>query len=382
MDFHTSSCIIRKIDENVSVVYDLKSGNILTINNELFNLLRTAQEDIQLLQKEIEVLSDLNTAQNTVAFLLQNNIITNNYTKQFDEKILADNDYSELVLCLNNNEKILAPKIVEKCNKIFSERQINKVLIYSEAKAYRKYMVDLLNNLYKECAELSLGISLDDFLALYNENEKQLDCFSELYITCDSCTSKMILFQDESTIRKNILQKIIIQPIVNPKNYQTIHTLFLDLLFLGIKFKFDPISYYHYIGSFGNYEPLTDKQILKVYWNILSSLQQAEIYRVPDEFLNWLERTPYKNCGAGTNQLFVGEDGELYICNLHYKEKNNFRYKCSKVRCSKCSICEACGMNCVFKNGECSRIKAIIENQIVDKTDSSKTMLERIENLL
>ena len=76
MDFHTSSCIIRKIDENVSVVYDLKSGNILTINNELFNLLRTAQEDIQLLQKEIEVLSDLNTAQNTVAFLLQNNIIT------------------------------------------------------------------------------------------------------------------------------------------------------------------------------------------------------------------------------------------------------------------------------------------------------------------
>ena len=64
------------------------------------------------------------------------------------------------------------------------------------------------------------------------------------------------------------------------------------------------------------------------------------------------------------------------------KEKNNFRYKCSKVRCSKCSICEACGMNCVFKNGECSRIKAIIENQIVDKTDSSKTMLERIENLL
>ena len=382
MDFHTSSCIIRKIDENVSVVYDLKSGNILTINNELFNLLRTAQEDIQLLQKEIEVLSDLNTAQNTVAFLLQNNIITNNYTKQFDEKILADNDYSELVLCLNNNEKILAPKIVEKCNKIFSERQIKKVLIYSEAKAYRKYMVDLLNNLYKECAELSLGISLDDFLALYNENEKQLDCFSELYITCDSCTSKMILFQDESAIRKNILQKIIIQPIVNPNNYQTIHTLFLDLLFLGIKFKFDPISYYHYIGSFGNHEPLTDKQILKVYWNILSSLQQAEIYRVPDEFINWLERTPYKNCGAGTNQLFVGEDGELYICNLHYKEKNNFRYKCYKARCSKCSICEACGMNCVFKNGECSRIKAIIENQIVDKTDSSKTMLERIENLL
>lgn len=70
MDFHTSSCIIRKIDENVSVVYDLKSGNILTINNELFNLLRTAQEDIQLLQKEIEVLSDLNTAQNTVAFFI------------------------------------------------------------------------------------------------------------------------------------------------------------------------------------------------------------------------------------------------------------------------------------------------------------------------
>lgn len=173
MDFHTSSCIIRKIDENVSVVYDLKSGNILTINNELFNLLRTAQEDIQLLQKEIEVLSDLNTAQNTVAFLLQNNIITNNYTKQFDEKILADNDYSELVLCLNNNEKILAPKIVEKCNKIFSERQIKKVLIYSEAKAYRKYMVDLLNNLYKECAELSLGISLDDFLASQQFNRQK-----------------------------------------------------------------------------------------------------------------------------------------------------------------------------------------------------------------
>ncbi|MDR3046776.1 MAG: hypothetical protein LBU51_04060 [Bacteroidales bacterium] len=375
--------LIKKITLDNSIILNFNNGEYLTINNDLANIISSIENsnETEIITK-IQKYSDFETAQNTLEYLLYNKYINNEYCSKYDTCIDMDEEYSEIVLYLID-ENIDIEKIKKECYDIFSKKQLKKIIIYSIYHVYKNISKGLFDYLYINCSNIDISIKIDDFVSLNNEKDMYLDYFNNIYIVgCDDL-SRLLNLQNEEIVKNALYEKIIIQPTINRNNFLEMHNYIFDLLILGFKFIFNPIRFYNYMLINSTDEILDDKEILTLFRNILFLLREANINQIPDSLMDWTELISHKGCGTNKSSYLINSNGNLYGCFYEYVSKyKNCNFKCLKNNCITCVLNELCGFNCIFREGKCSLFKIFSLNNILNRNDDTNYLFEKLGEII